>query len=265
MIRASLAITGRVTLAFLREAGGLALLAASVAQRVVAGRARGEKLRVRETSRQIVRAGVASLPLVGLIGLLAGMIMALQSAYQLEKLGVVSLIPGLVAVSVVRELSPLLTGIVVTGRYGSAITAELGTMKTSQEIDALTVLGLDPTSYLVVPRVLGLLVAVPCLTVFSNAIGILGGFLVASPVTGQDAAGYFLDAGASLVASDVATSLVKAILFAAVIGLVGCFQGLETSGGAEEVGQATTTSVVRAIALIIAMDLAITALFYVAG
>ena len=190
------------------------------------------------------------------------MIVALQSAYQLQRMGAVNLVANLVAVIVTRELAPLLTAIVVAGRFGSAIAAELATMKVSQEIDALTVMGIDPVSFLVVPRVLALLISLPCLTVFADLVGILGGLVVAVGSLGLGMSAYVTDSVDALRLEDIVTGLVKAVSFAGIIGLVGCHQGLGTRGGAEEVGRATTASVVRSIVLIIAADLFVTALFY---
>ncbi|UCF66310.1 MAG: ABC transporter permease [Acidobacteriota bacterium] len=222
-------------------------------------------VRLRSTIEQIVRAGHSSLPLVGLICFLAGMIMALQSAYQLNKMGAVDLVADLVAISITRELAPLLTAIIVTGRFGSAVTAELGTMKVSQEIDALTVMGLEPISFLVVPRLVALAISLPCLTIFADLIGIAGGMSVATLVLEMGVAGYLAKTVEALALQDIYTGLVKAFVFALIIGLICCQRGLATRGGAEEVGRSTTISVVRSIALIVGADLFVTALFYLRG
>jgi phospholipid/cholesterol/gamma-HCH transport system permease protein len=225
----------------------------------------GERLRLRATIEQGLRAGNRSLPLVGLICMLTGMIMALQSAYQLEQMGALELVPNLVAISMLRELAPLLTAIIVAGRVGSAIAAELGTMRVTQEIDALIVIGLDPVPFLVLPRLIGLAIALPCLTVFADVLGILGGLVVAVFALGMGAGNYISLTVDVLVLEDIFTGLVKALVFAGIIGLIGCHQGLKTRGGAEEVGRSTTTSVVRSILLVIGADLFVTALFYMRG
>jgi phospholipid/cholesterol/gamma-HCH transport system permease protein len=178
-------------------------------------------------------------------------------------MGAARLVASLVAISITRELAPLLTAIVVAGRFGSAIAAELGTMKVSQEIDALTVMGIDPVSFLVVPRLVALALTLPCLTIFADVIGILGGLVVAVGVLEMGPSGYITLTFDSLVLEDIVTGLVKSLAFAGIIGLVGCHQGLKTTGGAEEVGHATTAAVVRSIVLIIGADLLVTALFYV--
>jgi len=256
---------GSATIDFLAETGQLWRLALDAFSRGLGRAPHGPRLRVRATISQCVRAGYDSLPLVALISLLVGMIIALQSAYQLEKLGAANLVSNLVAISVTRELAPLLVAIIVAGRVGSAIAAELGTMKVSQEIDALTVMGLDPISYLVLPRILALLVCLPALTVFADGIGILGGLLVAVGALDMGAAGFVAATVDALEVQDLTTGMVKSLAFALIIGLVGCHQGLATSGGAEEVGRATTVSVVRSIVLIILADLFVTAVFFVRG
>jgi phospholipid/cholesterol/gamma-HCH transport system permease protein len=245
------------------EAGRLWRLAASAAIETAAGPWRGRRFRFRESVQQVLRAGNESLPLVALIAALVGLILALQSAYQLRRLGAVDLVADLVAVSITRELGPLMTAILVAGRVGSAIAAELGTMKVSEEVDALTVMGLDPVSFLVVPRLAGLLVAVPCLTLFADAVGILSGCAVGVFVLDQGAPGYLADSIAILELQDLWGGVLKALAFGGIIGLVGCHQGLSTDGGAEGVGRSTTTAVVRSIVLIIAADLFVTALLFV--
>lgn len=249
----------------LADAGALWRLARAVVSRGLVGPFRGERIRFRATATQAVRAGSDSLPLVALICFLVGMIMALQSAYQLDQLGALDLVAGLVAVTMTRELAPLLTAIIVAGRVGSSIAAELGTMQVSKEIDALRVMGVDPVSFLVVPRLFALLLAVPCLTVFADVIGILGGQMVAVGLLEIGRERYVALTLDALVLEDIYTGLVKALAFATIIGLIGSFQGLATRGGAEEVGRSTTASVVRSIVLVIAADLFVTTVFYLRG
>ncbi len=252
---------GAALLDQLAQAGRLWHLAAAAA-RALTGTLRGRRFRARETVRQVLRAGNASLPLVALIAALIGAILALQSAYQLRRLGALHLVADLVAVSITRELGPLMTAILVSGRVGSAIAAELGTMRVSEEIDALTVMGIDPVGFLVVPRLLGLAVAVPCLALFADLVGILAGCAIGVAALGIGAGGYLADSLAVLELEDLWGGVVKAFAFGGIIGLVGCQQGLDTRGGAEEVGRSTTTAVVRSIVLIIAADLFVTALLF---
>jgi len=256
---------GGRTLRLLADAGAMSRLAAASLHRFAVGPFRERGVRLRATIDQAARAGSGSLPLVALICFLVGMIMALQAAYQLAKMGAVGMVANLVALSVTRELAPLLVAIVVTGRYGSAITAELGTMRVSQEIDALTVMGIDPVQFLVVPRLIGLIIALPCLTIFADFIGILGGLAVGTLVLGFGVPRYLAATADALLIEDIDTGIVKAAIFAVLIGLVCCQQGLATHGGSEEVGRATTRSVVRSISLVIAADLFMTALFYLRG
>lgn len=263
-LTATIRTFGLATRSLVSDAGALWRLALVAVARLV-GPLRGEKLRAQAAVQQGLRAGWGSFPLVGIICLLVGMILAMQSAYQLRQLGAVDLIPALVALSVTRELAPLLTAFVVTGRYGSAVAAELGTMQVSQEVDALKVIGIDPVSFLVVPRLLALLVTMPCLTVFADALGMIGGQIITVGVLGMGSERYLLLTRDSLVLDDIYTGLVKAIAFALLIGLVSCHQGLTTRGGAEGVGRSTTHAVVRSIVLVVAADLFVTALFFVRG
>ena len=256
---------GRGTLTLLADAGRMSILSARTLDQVFVAPFRRRPIRWRATIAQVARAGTESLPLVALIMLLVGMILGLQSADQLDRFGVVELVAGLVSVSVVRELAPLLTAIIVAGRVGSSIAAELGTMQVDQEIDALTVMGIDPVHFLVVPRIAGLLIALPCLTVFGDAVGILGGFVVGIGVLGLGATSYVMNSLTALLFTDVWGGIGKAVAFAAIIGVVGCERGLATRGGAEQVGRSTTAAVVRSIVLVIAADLFVTGLLYAGG
>lgn len=256
---------GAATLDQLAVAGRLWRLAASSARGAVVGPLRGERVRIAAIFEQLARVGNGSLPLVALIALLTGMILALQSAEQLRRFGALDLVADLVAVSITRELAPLLTAIIVAGRIGSAIAAELATMRVSEELDALTVMGIDPISFLVLPRLVALLIALPCLTLFADLVGILGGFAVGVLLLDLGATPYLLDSLAALTQQDLWGGMLKAVLFAGIIGLVGCQQGIDSRGGAEGVGRSTTAAVVRAIVLIIGADLFVTALLYAGG
>jgi len=265
MLTAAARGVGAATRRFLEETGALWGLVVVSLDRIFLGPLRGERMRLGATIAQTARAGAGSLPLVALISFLVGMILALQSLFQLQKLGAESLVADLVAIAVTREMAPLLTAIIVAGRYGSSIAAELGTMKVSQEVDALTVMGVDPYAFLVAPRLIALLIALPGLVIFADVMGILGG-MTASLLTLHQAGGTFLsDAAAALELRDIYTGLVKSVAFAGIIGLVGCRLGLAVGGGADEVGRATTSAVVRSIVLIIVIDLLVTAVFYVQG
>ena len=250
-------------LGFLASLGRAWLLAWESMQHFVGGLLRREKVRWRESVAQAFEAGNRSLPLVGLLTALIGMILALQSAEQLKRFGATDLVADLVSISVTRELAPLITAILVAGRVGSAMAAELGTMKVSEEIDALKVMGIDPVSFLVLPRLIGLGIALPCLTMLGDLLGILGGLVVAVSVLEVPAGGYLRDCLDALAMEDVWGGLLKAALFAVVIGLICCERGMSTSGGAAQVGRSTTSAVVRSIVFIIVVDLVVTALLYV--
>lgn len=265
MIAAVLHEVGGYSVALLADTGAVWRLAVQAVSSAVLGPFRGERLRGGAIIGQCLRAGYGSLPLVALISFLVGIIMALQSAYQLRQLGAMELVGSLVAMSITRELGPLLTAIIVAGRIGSSIAAELATMKVSREIDALEVMGIDPIALLVVPRLAALVITLPCLVVFADLVGILGGFGVATLGLGLGSGSYLDGTREALVLADIFTGLIKAVVFAGIIGLIGCHQGLGTRGGATEVGRSTTTSVVRSIMLIIVADLFVTALFYLKG
>jgi phospholipid/cholesterol/gamma-HCH transport system permease protein len=212
------------------------------------------------TSVQAIRIGVDGLPIVGLISFLLGLIMAFQAAYQLRQFGANIFVANLVAVSMVRELGPLMSAIVVAGRSGSAIAAELGTMVVGEEIDALRTMGINEIRFLVVPRVYAITFTQPSLTLCANAVGILGGFLIAILYLDLSAAAYLQQTINALSLNDLITGLSKSVVFAWLIALIGCHTGLRITGGAEGVGRATTTSVVASIFFIIVADSVFTTL-----
>jgi phospholipid/cholesterol/gamma-HCH transport system permease protein len=203
-----------------------------------------------------------SVPIIAVISLFVGIILALQAAYQLKKVGALIYVADLVGVSLTRELSPILTAIIVAGRSGSAFAAEIGSMKAAEEIDALVTMGINPVRFLVVPKLLALLIMLPALTIFSDFIGILGGFLLSITELGLHPYNYFQQTVNALVMTDVVTGLVKAVAFSVIITIVGAYQGFRVEGGAEEVGRRTTASVVTSIFLVIVFDLFFTTLFY---
>ncbi|MCM8783640.1 MAG: ABC transporter permease [Candidatus Omnitrophica bacterium] len=211
---------------------------------------------------QMAKIGVESLSLVSLTSLFTGMVLALQSAYQMQKLGAEVYISSLVALSITRELGPVLTALVVAGRMGAAITAELGTMKVTEQIDALETLATNPIKYLVVPRFLALITMLPLLTVYADFIGMLGGFMIGVGKLGIGQNLYIRMTFNTLTFKDVFTGLIKAFFFAVIIAIISCREGMDTEGGAEGVGRATTRAVVFSFILIIAADCLFTALFY---
>jgi len=214
---------------------------------------------------QAMAAGVSAIPIVSLIAYFIGLIMALQGAYELNKLGAMNMVPALVGVSVTRELGPLLTAIVVIGRSGSAFAAEIGTMRVTEELDALSTMALDPLAFLVAPKFIAMAIMVPCLAITADLMGVLGGCTFGVLGGGFTAAGYFINTRNNLVLSDVMTGVVKSFVFGVIITAVGCQEGFSTGAGAEEVGRSTTSAVVVSILLVILVDVVFTALFYMTG
>lgn len=211
---------------------------------------------------QMTYAGVDSLLIAAFVSFFTGVVIAMQSAYQLHRFGATIYVAPMVSVSLARELGPVLTSLVVAGRVGAAITAELGTMKVSEQIEALDTMALNPIRYLVVPRFLALLVMLPCLVMFSDLIGIFGGFLVGVFNLNLNPYRYITFSFQFMLWKDVWTGLVKSAVFAVIITMVGCYMGLKTKGGAEGVGRSTTMSVVTSFILIILFDSILTGIFY---
>jgi phospholipid/cholesterol/gamma-HCH transport system permease protein len=211
---------------------------------------------------QMVNIGVASMPTVGLANFLLGIVLAIQGAGQFEKLGATALVANLVAFSILREIGPLITAVIVIGRSGSAITAELGTMKVAEEIEALNVMGIDPVKFLVVPRLLAMIIMMPMLTVLGEGIGLFAGWLISVTSLHLDPVFYVSNSISAVEQKDLFTGLLKALIFGAVVGTVGCFYGIQVEGGAEGVGQATTKSVVTSLTCMLATDALLTALIY---
>ncbi len=220
------------------------------------------RLRKWQTLEQMNKIGVASFPIIFLISLFTGMVLALQSAYQMQKVGAEMYIASLVALSLTRELGPVLTALIVAGRCGAAITAELGTMRVTEQIEALETLSANPVRYLVVPRFLALLFMVPLLTIFADFFGMVGGYLIGVGKLNITHSMYVKMTWDPLAIKDVTTGLIKSVSFAIIICVISCFEGLNSEGGAEGVGKATTSSVVRSFILIIIADCFFTALFY---
>ena len=218
----------------------------------------------KQIMNQMLRIGVYSLPIVFLTSLFTGMVLAFQSAYQMQRISAEMYIASLVALSITRELGPVLTALVVAGRVGASITAELGSMRVTEQIDALETLAANPVKYLVVPRFIAIVVMLPILTIYADIIGILGGYIVGIAKLGISSSMYLEMTWNPLSNKDIFTGLAKAICFAVIICIVSCYEGMRTSGGAEGVGRSTTSAVVTSFILIVAADCLITALFYFA-
>jgi phospholipid/cholesterol/gamma-HCH transport system permease protein len=255
-IKFAITIRGNIK-SFFRYTGGLAILLGKTVFWVFAPRPR--KWQILE---QMERIGVSSFPIVFLISLFTGMVLALQSAYQMKKMSAEMYIASLVSLSITRELGPVLTALIVAGRCGAAITAELGTMRVTEQIEALETLSANPVRYLVVPRFIAILVMLPLLTIYADFFGIVGGYIIGVGKLGIPHAMYVKMTYEPLAIKDVITGLIKSISFAVIICTIACYEGLNSQGGAEGVGRATTASVVRSFILIIVADCFFTALFY---
>jgi len=223
---------------------------------------KGTPVRLPATINEMVKAGYNSVPIISVISFFIGIILAFQAAYQLKKVGALIYVANLVGVSLTRELAPIMTAIIVSGRSGSAYAAEIGSMKAAEEVDALISMGINPVRFIVVPKLMALMVMVPALTIFSDLIGILGGFTLSVSILEIHPYNYFQQTVNALLVKDVFTGLLKAWAFGIVITAVGAYQGFKVTGGAEEVGRRTTSAVVVSIFLVIVFDLFFTALFY---
>lgn len=213
----------------------------------------------------MARTGADAVPIVMLITFLIGFVMAFQSAVQLKQLGANIYVADLVALSITRELGPLMTAIIVCGRSGAAFAAELGTMSVSEEIDALRTMGIGALRFLVFPRIIALILVMPVLTLLGDFVGILGGLVVGVVNLDLTITGYVNETMRALVLWDVFQGVIKAGVFGLAIGLISCFQGLATTGGAEGVGRRTTASVVTSLFSLIVLDAAFTLTFHELG
>ena len=260
-----LGVIGRQTIGFLFYLGGLALLVRHTLYWTFGAPFKGKPVGWRSTVRQMTLVGFNALPIVSLIAFFVGVIMALQGGYQLRKFGALNYVIDLVAVSISRELGPLMTAIIVVGRSGSAFAAEIGTMEVGEEIDALETMGLNPVRFLVVPKMLATMAMLPCLTIWADLMGILGGSVFAQAQLGIGLGKYLAVTVDALELQDIITGLIKSVVFAVVITAVGCYEGFNVKGGAEGVGRSTTSSVVTSMFLVILADMVFTALFYFFG
>jgi len=242
--------------------GALAHLGVRAAYFTFLGPFRGRPFRFQQAISQAMQVGVRALPILSLITFFIGLILALQSAYELRKFGAITYVASAVAISMTRELGPLITAIVVIGRSGSAFAAEIGTMKVTEEIDALETMAIDPVHFLVAPKFVAMMIMLPCLTIWANSMGILGGALFGVAQAGFTVRSYVMASLDALFLRDIVSGLVKSIMFGITITAVGCHEGLSTGAGAEQVGRSTTRAVVVSIFLVILVDLVFTALFF---
>ena len=256
-IRAWLRGIGRQSIVLSFHAGGIAFLLRDTCQAIFKAR-----IRWNATVDQMYKIGVTSLPLVFLTALFTGVVLSLQSAYQLKLFAAQQFTSDLVALSMTRELGPVLTAMVIAGRVGAAIAAELGTMKVTEQIDAMRALAVSPVRYLVVPRFLAGFLMLFILTIYADMIGMLGGYLICVFKLGISSHQYIKRSIHVLMIKDIMTGLIKAFFFGGIISLVGCYFGFNAENGAEGVGRATTLAVVTTLILIIASDAVFTAIFY---
>src|SRR5271169_2587207 len=248
-----LATIGAVFLAFLAASGRLVVFAG-----LTLATAFSPPIYPRAILREMINIGFFSLPVVGLTAIFTGMVLALQSYTGFSRFAAEGAVATVVVLSVTRELGPVIAGLMVAGRVGAAMAAEIGTMRVTDQIDALTTLSTNPFRYLVLPRLIAGLLTLPMLVLVADIIGVFGGYLVGVYKFGFNASAYLARTHQYLETSDVVSGLVKAAAFGFIVGLMGCYHGYYSRGGAQGVGQATTAAVVSASILILFFDYAIT-------
>ena len=221
-----------------------------------------QRMRWRETWLYMERCGIDAVPIVALISFLMGLITAFQAAVQLNQFGADIYVANLVGLSIVRELGPLMTAIIAAGRSGAAFAAEIGTMKVAEEVDAMTTMGFDRTRFLVTPKVVALLLMLPCLTVIADLVGILGGLFVSVVGLSLPAQVFLRQTRLALTIWDIFSGILKSVAFAILIAGVGCLRGFQARSGAESVGRVTTSAIVAGIFLIIIADAIFTVIFH---
>ncbi len=248
---------GRGVIGACRITGALALFAADGVSHLVR-----PPFYWRMLGRAVLEIGYFSLPVVALTAIFTGMVLALQSYTGFARFSAESAVANVVVLSITRELGPVLAGLMVAGRIGAAFAAEIGTMRVTDQIDALGTLSTNPMKYLVAPRLLAGVLALPALVVIADILGVLGGFIVSTLKLGFNASTYLHNTFAFMQTMDVVSGLVKAAVFGFLITLMGCYQGYNSRGGAEGVGAATTVAVVSASILILAFDYVLTEMFF---
>jgi phospholipid/cholesterol/gamma-HCH transport system permease protein len=246
---------GRATLGAVAGVGYAAALLAESLYYLVAGGRVGQRVRLSAIARQMREIGVDALPIVALLGFTVGLMLGIQFIASLSEFGAQSQVVVAVAKSVTREFGALITAILVAGRSGSALAARIGSMSVSQEVDALAVIGIEPVRYLVAPALVAMLVMLPALTIFANAVAIFGAALYSAPALNVTPTAYLLQTMALLSPGDVWQGLAKSVVFAVLITLIGVSTGFSVSDGAEGVGRATTRAVVVSICWIIVVDM----------
>jgi phospholipid/cholesterol/gamma-HCH transport system permease protein len=248
---------GGVVINFLASLGQFGLFVSRILASVFRGPFYGRQL-----LDQFLHIGYFSLPVVGLTAIFSGMVLALQSYTGFSRFSAEGAVATVVVLSMTRELGPVLAGLMVAGRVGASMAAEIGTMRVTEQIDALETLSTNPLSYLVVPRVLAGLLMLPILVFVADIIGVMGGYIVAVHQLGFNSSNYLHQTVKYLELQDVSSGLIKAAVFGLIIALMGCYQGYTSSQGAAGVGRATTNAVVASSVLILLMNYALTALLF---
>jgi phospholipid/cholesterol/gamma-HCH transport system permease protein len=257
---------GRATISLFDYVGGLSLqMWAALRALTTTLPILGNRHRWKESVRQMLQIGVDALPMVGLMSICAGFILAMQGASELRRFGAIRYVVDLVAVGFTREMGPLLTAIAVSGRSGSAFSAEIGTMMVTEEVDALRVMAFDPIEFVMAPKFLAVLITIPCLSIMANLCGIFSGWIFMFFNAHLGLGLYLRYALSSIQMHDVIGGLVKSLAFAIIIVQVGCLEGFRVRGGPEAVGRSTTAAVVKSTFLVIVADLVFTAIFYFTG
>jgi phospholipid/cholesterol/gamma-HCH transport system permease protein len=249
---------GRGSIAAVQELGYIAALLGESLYLLLAGMRQHQPVRVNSVFQQMMEVGVRAVPIISLLMFTIGVMLAIQGLHTLQSFGAESQLVTGVALAVTREFSPLIVGILVAGRSGSALAARIGSMQVSQEVDALRVIGINPVRHLVAPSLLAMLVMLPALTVLGDVLGILGAALFALPELGLSLGGYLRQSLDVLELGDVMQGLSKSLVFAVLISLIGCSTGFSVRGGAESVGHATTRAVVVSISSLIVADMVFT-------
>jgi phospholipid/cholesterol/gamma-HCH transport system permease protein len=222
----------------------------------------GQFFRISPVFHQMVAIGTRATPMVALTAFSIGVTLALQAAHSLQQMGAEIYVPDLVMLSMLRELGPVLIAVIVIGRSCSAVAAELGTMKVSEEIEALEVMAINPVQYLVVPRFLAMMIMLPTLTIFGNYIGMVGGWAVCKFALNFNTAGFIIRAVESAETWDLHSGIIKSTVFAWIVITIACNAGLNVEGGPEGVGQATTTAVVQALLAMLVTNAILTGIFF---
>jgi phospholipid/cholesterol/gamma-HCH transport system permease protein len=251
------AAIGRVTLGFFRETGRLSLFTADSVTGVVR-----PPIYWWLIAQQMMRIGYFSLPVVGLTAFFTGGVLALQIYNGASRYGAESFVPVVVLVGITRELGPVIAGLMVAGRVAAAIAAEIGTMRVTEQIDALTTLSTNPIKYLVVPRLVAAVISMPILVAIADMIGVFGGYVASTQSLGFNGSVYLNNTANGLTFDDVSSGLIKAAVFGFIIALLGCYNGFNSKGGAQGVGAATTNAVVSASILILAANYLLTNLLF---